>query len=321
MKRGLLSFLLLLFAAGIANAQGPDDLNAGQRLTRNASDGSFTFSWWGRSGKTYFIQQTDNLLMPWSYVPIIETGTDDVIAWGFSTTSDKMFLRLEIHDAAGALPDGWQMLYFGYLGVDPNALAPRGDGLTNLQAFLQGLNPVDYYNGVAPQFTIVGGNNQTGTPGGYLLDPLVVRVTDANGNPLVNAPVTFTVTQNGGLVANYDFTGASASCVARTDANGQAVVQFNLSSTAGTTSQITATAVTASVVFSETTNSGGGSGSQSSIQSLTTTLNADGSVDLSWVNNSTNTNAMTVKIRKADGTWNAVSVPAGTTSYHFPAAQ
>jgi hypothetical protein len=40
------------------------------------------------------------------------------------------------------LPDAWQLLNFGHLGVDPNA-DPDGDGMSNLQEYLAGTNPND----------------------------------------------------------------------------------------------------------------------------------------------------------------------------------
>jgi YD repeat-containing protein len=46
------------------------------------------------------------------------------------------------------LPDAWEQQYFGHIGVDPSA-DPDGDGLTNLQEYTAGSNPVDYYNGRA----------------------------------------------------------------------------------------------------------------------------------------------------------------------------
>ncbi len=42
---------------------------------------------------------------------------------------------------ASGLPDAWQYLYFGGLGVDPNA-SPSGDGETNRQKYLDGDNPL-----------------------------------------------------------------------------------------------------------------------------------------------------------------------------------
>jgi len=40
------------------------------------------------------------------------------------------------------LPDAWELQYFGHIGVDPNA-DPDGDGLTNLQEYQHGTNPLN----------------------------------------------------------------------------------------------------------------------------------------------------------------------------------
>jgi hypothetical protein len=42
------------------------------------------------------------------------------------------------------LPDGWEMSYFGYIGVDPNALAPSGDEMSIMQKFQAGVDPYVY---------------------------------------------------------------------------------------------------------------------------------------------------------------------------------
>ena len=39
------------------------------------------------------------------------------------------------------LPDWWELKYFGAIGQDPNA-DPDGDGLTNLQEYAMGTNPL-----------------------------------------------------------------------------------------------------------------------------------------------------------------------------------
>jgi hypothetical protein len=49
------------------------------------------------------------------------------------------------------LPDWWEKYYFGHIGVDSNAAAPRGDGLTTLQSFQQGLDPIRR----SPQFLTI----------------------------------------------------------------------------------------------------------------------------------------------------------------------
>ena len=170
--------LLIIAAMGAlltgALAQTVDDPNEGCRLTRDSASGEYTLAWWSRSGRTYFIQQTDDLLHPWAYIPIIEPGADAVIEYGFTSTSSRFFLRLRwtdfftddpftadfdgdkvnnwdelqigtdplsAKDTAGlGLPDDWQMKYFGHTGIDPTAIDST-TGLTYLQDFIQGRTP------------------------------------------------------------------------------------------------------------------------------------------------------------------------------------
>ena len=80
-------------------AQTAVDLNEGTRLMRNSIDNNWSFSWWGRLGRTYFIQQSHDL-MSWQYIPVIELGQDRIAKWSFATDTDKLFMRLKYTDAA-----------------------------------------------------------------------------------------------------------------------------------------------------------------------------------------------------------------------------
>ncbi len=54
----------------------------------------------------------------------------------------KLAFSFDLSAPAGQLPDWWQRYYFnGQTGIFPNALSPAGDGLTNLQKYVMGLNP------------------------------------------------------------------------------------------------------------------------------------------------------------------------------------
>ena len=78
---------------------------------------------------------------------------------------------------------------------------------------------------------VISGNNQTGMIGAVLPAPLVVAVTDANGNPFPNKPVIFKVIQDDGMV---NIGGPPApTVIANTDTQGQAQVQWKLGMRAG----------------------------------------------------------------------------------------
>jgi hypothetical protein len=82
-----------------------------------------------------------------------------------------------------------------------------------------------------PQIRLVSGNNQTGTIGAAVPDPLIVALTDAAGNPVPDKPVIFKVTQDNGMVRT---TGPPAvSAIAITNAQGQAQAHWTLGMRAG----------------------------------------------------------------------------------------
>ncbi|PTY03492.1 hypothetical protein DB346_06340 [Verrucomicrobia bacterium LW23] len=149
------------------------------------------------------------------------------------------------------ISDGWAMQNFGTISIDPNSQTPSGDGHTLLEAYQLGLNPFDYYQGVAPALSIVSGNSQSAEAGTFLPSPLRVLVTDAQGSPLVNAPVTFSVQSGGGTLAETSGGTGDLTFQTRTDSNGMAQAYFKLPEsgnpgviavTAGTAAPITFTA-------------------------------------------------------------------------------
>ena len=70
-----------------------------------------------------------------------------LLKWSSPSTPKRYVPRSQLYsevtDTDGnGLPDIWEELYFGKLGVDPNA-DPDGDGLTNLQEYLHQTNPLE----------------------------------------------------------------------------------------------------------------------------------------------------------------------------------
>ena len=189
-------FCFALFAfvlrSALALAQAAGAPNESPALARDPATGAYQFSWWGQAGRTYFLQQSEDLLH-WTYVPVIEPGTGQAIGWGFTSTAPKFFLRLKYTDAAttnpfnddldgdgvsnwdeltqgtdpfsasldtNGLPGDWETHYFGRTGVSPDE-DPDGDGLTNLQEYQLGTDPTDSLNSHA-NFARDGDHNGLG---------------------------------------------------------------------------------------------------------------------------------------------------------------
>lgn len=124
----LLKSLLFIAAlsGGFCFGQTADDLNEGLGISHNGSTG--TLSWFGKSGRIYFILTTEDLLGDWEFVPVIETGNELPISWGFmpGANTKKAFFRLRYTD----------QFAFDALNEDFD-----GDSVTNMEELLQETNP------------------------------------------------------------------------------------------------------------------------------------------------------------------------------------
>ena len=138
-------------------------------------------------------------------------------------------------------------LDFGYSGADYDGDG-SGDGI---DAF-----PFDYYNGQAPVLARISGNGQMAAQGGFMANPLTVRVTTSNGEPLVNAPVTFSLGTSPGNLA-LSIGGQLRSAVAvRTNAVGLASVFYLLPGAPSISATVSVSAGTATpLTFAEWSDS------------------------------------------------------------------
>lgn len=104
------------------------------------------------------------------------------------------------------------------------------------------------------QIAVVSGDRQTAPITGPLPNPLVVRVTDANGVPLVDAPVVFTLSQTpsgaGGVKLNSFSIAVGQEVQVSTASDGTASVQMIVGSIQGAY-QVTASIALSTVTFSE----------------------------------------------------------------------
>ena len=81
---------------------------------------------------------------------------------------------------------------------------------------------------VMPNFAIESGNNQTAAAKDTVTDPIAVLVTDANGDPVKDVAVDFTVASGGGFLGD-----SAATVTAITDSHGIASAVWVLGSTLG----------------------------------------------------------------------------------------
>ncbi|MBI5422957.1 MAG: hypothetical protein HZA32_02645 [Opitutae bacterium] len=156
----------LIFFAGLVFGAIPSvfsqtvtDLNMGATMAIGDTDPpTWRFSWWGRSGRHYLVQISLDL-QTWSFLPATNpSGADepftvvtaidyDPTNTGQNTIAPKLFFRaiefnpFDYPATGNLLSDEWERFYFGVTEVDQKA-DPDGDGLTNLQEYRLGTNPV-----------------------------------------------------------------------------------------------------------------------------------------------------------------------------------
>jgi hypothetical protein len=117
--------VLVLGLGSIAYLQTVTDPNEGSQLEYDSVNEIYRFKWWGKTGRTYFIQHSEDLVT-WTWVPVIEPGDDSIKEWGFTSTGDKFFLRLKYTDQATSDPEGDDF---------------DNDGVSNLEEIQNGEDP------------------------------------------------------------------------------------------------------------------------------------------------------------------------------------
>lgn len=262
MIRGFVALILVVcVAVPLAVAQTGNDLNEGSSVSHDSYNDTFTLSWWGQVGRTYFLQRSEDLVI-WHYIPIIEPGADAPIEWGFTTEdAARLFLRLHHSDIPTSDPfgadfdgdkvrnfnevwndtnplemvdkepdgmaDDWEWFFFQSLSRDGSGDFDQ-DGISDAAEYAAGSDPSDFFNGAAPQVILISGNNQSALAGGFLTEPLVVEVRNSSGTPIANAPVSFFVSQGAGMLFQSQSGAGAARMEIRTDSNGRAQLLFRL---------------------------------------------------------------------------------------------
>lgn len=112
------SLLAVVMMVSGAFGQTAADRGEGLRAELTTTAGVTAIKWWGKAGRTYFVQSSETLLPgSWQYMPVVEAGNEAVCTWNLQTSASKMFVRLVYTDA----------LYSGSAA----AADFDGDGLSN----------------------------------------------------------------------------------------------------------------------------------------------------------------------------------------------
>jgi hypothetical protein len=162
MTRPFLIFLFLLGLAISIKAQTATDSNEGSRISYNSATGVCTLNWWGRSGMSYFIRYSEDLVT-WHYLPGIVQGSNHIEGINYQTNGSRLFMQLEIEsdpfntDSDGdGMSDGWEVQN----GLNPHSAADAlddadGDGVPNIFEYKIGAtDPQDPNSKPAATFTV-----------------------------------------------------------------------------------------------------------------------------------------------------------------------
>jgi Bacterial TSP3 repeat len=124
-RRLILLFCISSIATFALAQSGPvNDGTEGLSL-QTLAENTYQASWWARTGRTYFLLHSNDLVS-WEYFPLIETGANALVSYGFTNENPNIFVRLRYEDEVYA---------------DPYALDSDGDGITNQQELIFKTDP------------------------------------------------------------------------------------------------------------------------------------------------------------------------------------
>jgi hypothetical protein len=109
-----------IFGMVMVMAQTAGSPGEGLKAEPGSNPGTVAASWWGKPGRTYFVQSNATLEESgWSFMPVVLSGAGGVSGYNFQASGERLFVRLLYTDQA----------YSGTSAADADF---DGDGLSNL---------------------------------------------------------------------------------------------------------------------------------------------------------------------------------------------
>ncbi len=212
----------------------------------NVSNGLSYLNLHHATNQVYAIWSTTNLLTPFQVETELWPTPDQTNVLSFTVENldrQNLFMRAEdwtgVTENGNTTPDWWFWWYFGTTALSDTNLDSVGNTL--LYDYTNGIVP-DYYDGELPNLQLISGDGQSGPLGAFLPQPLVVQITDWYGNPLTNAPVTFSVTSGLNQLAAFEGETLVSNLFVRSDIYGNATVWLFLPTNAPVVNTVTVTA-------------------------------------------------------------------------------
>src|ERR1039458_6058208 len=156
-------------------------------------------------------------------------GSATLVANGTNTVVGVSAAAI-IGGASGTVSLGSQPVTLTYDGSHPALYISQGTLSLNGNAFIVNTAAFTVIAGAAATLMLTSGNSQSGLGLASLASPLVVTVTDANGNPVSGTSVTFAIATVPGSATGQSLSATNTT----TAANGQASSTLTLGNTVGT---------------------------------------------------------------------------------------
>ena len=146
--RHLQSFLIAAVAILALLTGNPVMAQTNFQIAVQPSPNTYQITWQGTAGRLFLIQCSTDL-QTWTYAPEVRLGTGASMAYGFSCTTARSYVRLRYSIATNITSgaggdfdgDGVSNITEIQMGTDPMSEDSDGDGLDNYSERLAGLNP------------------------------------------------------------------------------------------------------------------------------------------------------------------------------------